>query len=67
MKNETYERMQYSVRQERDALTLLWERMDREAYGRAIDLLAQSTLTVTSACGSSGFAAKKIINSNPLV
>ena len=63
MKNETYERMQYSVRQERDALTLLWERMDREAYGRAIDLLAQSTLTVTSACGSSGFAAKKFAHS----
>ena len=63
MKNETYERMQYSVGQERDALTLLWERMDREAYGRAIDLLAQSTLTVTSACGSSGFAAKKFAHS----
>ena len=63
MKNETYERIHNSVKQERDALDLLWKKMDREAYGRAIDLLCNSTLTVTSACGSSGFAAKKFAHS----
>lgn len=63
MKTSTYEKMHDSVKHERDSLDLLWKKMDRSAYAHAIDLLVNSTLTVTSACGSSGFAAKKFAHS----
>lgn len=63
MKPSTYEKIHDSVKHERDSLDLLWQKMDPDAYARAIDLLVNSALTVTSACGSSGFAAKKFAHS----
>lgn len=59
MKQSTLEWMRRSVDMERRTLERLYEMLDGEALGKAIDILAQSTLTVTSACGSSGFAAQK--------
>lgn len=63
MKNKTYETIVGTVEREREALTLLLEDMDREAFGKTIDILVNSSMTVTSACGSSGFAAKKFAHS----
>lgn len=59
MKQSSYEWMRRSVDMERRTLTCLYESMDEEAFGKALDMLLHSTLTVTSACGSSGFATKK--------
>ena len=59
MKQSSYEWMRRSVDMERRTLTSLYESMEKEAFGKALDMLLHSTLTVTSACGSSGFAAKK--------
>lgn len=55
----TFEFMKRSVEMEREALTKLCDSMDEAAFTKAIDLLKRSTLTVTSACGSSGFSAQK--------
>lgn len=63
MKDNTFERICHSVKQERDSLEILLKHLDRDAYARAIDLISNSTLTITSACGSSGFAAKKFAHS----
>lgn len=63
MKNKTYETIVGTVEREREALTLLLEDIDREAFGKTIDILVNSSMTVTSACGSSGFAAKKFAHS----
>ena len=59
----TFEMMKRSVEAERDALARLSETMDEAAFTRAIELLKNSTLTVTSACGSSGFSTKKFAHS----
>ena len=63
MKENTFARIQYSIKQERDSLDVLLKRLNKAAFGRAIDLICNSTLTITSACGSSGFAAKKFAHS----
>lgn len=63
MKRETFDFMKHSVAQERSALDALYDLLDEEAYGTAVDLLCRSALTVTSACGSSGFAARKLAHS----
>ena len=52
-----------SIRQERDALDALLQILDGQALGKALDILLHSGLTVTCACGSSGFAAKKFAHS----
>ena len=59
----TFEMMRRSVDMEREALARLYETMDEAAFTKAIGLLKDSTLTVTSACGSSGFSAKKFAHS----
>lgn len=63
MKQETFDRICYSVRRERDALTMLADMLDREAFEKTVDLLLKSTLTVTSACGSSSFTTRKFAHS----
>lgn len=63
MKNETYEAIIRTMERERDAISLLLSEIDRSAFERAVDILVSSALTVTSACGSSGFAAKKFAHS----
>jgi D-arabinose 5-phosphate isomerase GutQ len=59
----TFEYMRRSVDMERQALEALYETMDEAAFSRAIALLKDSALTVTSACGSSGFSTKKFAHS----
>ena len=59
MKNTTYDFMKQSVMAEQNALTALHQQMDEAAFATALDILTASSLTVTTACGSSGFAAKK--------
>lgn len=63
MKQETFDLMKHSVRQEKKALELLEPNMDRAVWEKTLDWLKNSPLTVTSACGSSGFAAKKFAHS----
>lgn len=55
--------MKGSVAAERRALEALYEIMDAAEFGKTIDFLLNSTVTVLSACGSSGFAAKKFAHS----
>ena len=59
----TFEYMRRSVDMERQSLEKLFETMDEAAFTKAIALLKASTLTVTSACGSSGFSTKKFAHS----
>ena len=63
MKENVFEYMKNSVCTERRALDELYSVMDEKEFSRAIDILASSSLTVLSACGSSGFAAKKFAHS----
>ena len=60
MKKSTFEFMKQSVAAEQATLEALYEQMDETAFSKALDFLMQSSLTVTTACGSSGFAAKKL-------
>jgi len=53
----------HSVINERNALTALAEMIDEAAWGRAVEKIMAAPLTVTSACGSSGFAARKFAHS----
>lgn len=59
MKNDTFDYMRRSVEMDISTVKALYESMDRKAYERACELLKSSTLTVTSACGSSCFATQK--------
>ena len=63
MKTELFEVMRQSVLAERAALDELSRILDLAAICGALELLRNSSLTVTSACGSSGFAAKKFAHS----
>ena len=63
MKAQTYEMMHEVVAHEVKMLEKLYEIMDAAEYEKAIEILKNSALTVTSACGSSGFAAKKFAHS----
>lgn len=63
MKNSTFEYMKNSVAAEKRALESLYEIMDTGEFGKTMDLLLKSQMTVLSACGSSGFAAKKFAHS----
>ncbi len=60
---EIFDFMMQSVMNESDALKELYNVMDREAYEKALSYLLESPITVTSACGSSGFTAKKFAHS----
>lgn len=55
--------MKSSVAAEKRALEALYEIMDAEEFGKTMDFLLQSQMTVLSACGSSGFATKKFAHS----
>ena len=63
MKNTTMEYMKNSILAEKRALELLYRSFDEAAFAKALELLRASTLTVLSACGSSGFTTKKFAHS----
>lgn len=63
MKRSTFDYMRRSVDMERAALEKLYETMDEGEFAKTIEFLKASTLTVTSACGSSGFSTKKFAHS----
>ena len=60
---QLFDVMRRAVENEARAVTKLYEEMDREAFVKALGFLLESDLTVTSACGSSGFATKKFAHS----
>jgi len=55
--------MRHAIENESFATAKLAQEMDRDAFEKALRLLLDSKLTVTSACGSSGFATKKFAHS----
>ena len=59
MKNQSFDYIKKSVSMEIETLNKLYETIDRESFSAAVDALKKSSLTVTSACGSSSFAADK--------
>jgi len=63
MKSSTFEFMRSSVAAERRALDVLYEHMDETEFLKTLDYILKSNLVVLSACGSSGFAAKKFAHS----
>lgn len=63
MKSSTFEFMRSSVAAERRALDVLYEQMDENEFLKTLDFILKSNLVVLSACGSSGFAAKKFAHS----
>lgn len=63
MKSSTFEFMRSSVAAERRALDVLYEHMDETEFLKTLDFILKSNLVVLSACGSSGFAAKKFAHS----
>lgn len=63
MKSSTFEFMKASVAASRRALDALYETMDEGEFLKTLEFILKSNLTVLSACGSSGFAAKKFAHS----
>ena len=63
MNNSTFDFMKSSVAAERRALDALYEHMDENEFLKTLDYILKSDLVVLSACGSSGFAAKKFAHS----
>lgn len=63
MRASTFEYMKKSVVQEKCALEALCEIMDPDEFGKTLAFILNSSLVVLSACGSSGFAAKKFAHS----
>ena len=63
MKKETLACMQASIEAEKNALTALHASMDMVQFEKALGYLLESSITVLSACGSSGFATKKFAHS----
>ena len=63
MKDLTFEYMRSSVAAERRALDVLYEQMDEQEFSKTLEFILNSSLVVLSACGSSGFAAKKFAHS----
>lgn len=59
MDNQLFDVMRAVVKNERNAEEKLLEILDPQQYLKALELLVQSPMTVTTACGSSGFAAQK--------
>ena len=55
--------MRTSVAAERRALDVLHEQMDEQEFCKTLEFILKSSLVVLSACGSSGFAAKKFAHS----
>ena len=63
MKSSTFEFMRSSVAAERRALDVMYGQMDENEFLKTLDYILKSNLVVLSACGSSGFAAKKFAHS----
>ena len=63
MKSSTFEFMRSSIAAERRALDVLYGQMDETEFLKTLDYILKSNLVVLSACGSSGFAAKKFAHS----
>lgn len=63
MKSSTFEFMRSSVAAERRALDALYEQMNEQEFCKTLEFILKSSLVVLSACGSSGFAAKKFAHS----
>ena len=63
MKSSTFEFMRSSVAAERRALDVLYGQMDENEFLKTLDYILKSNLVILSACGSSGFAAKKFAHS----
>ena len=63
MKSSTFEFMRESVAAERRALDALYGQMDESEFTKTLEYILKSNLIVLSACGSSGFAAKKFAHS----
>lgn len=63
MKSTTFNFMKHSIEQEKKALEQLLEIMESTPYEKALKFLLDSSLTITSACGSSGFTTKKFAHS----
>lgn len=63
LKDETVARMRDCMVAERNALGALVDGFDEVGMRQACEILKRSPLTVTSACGSSGFATKKFAHS----
>ena len=63
MKTTTMDLMKNSLLAEKRALELLYRDFDEAAFAKALELLKNSSLTVLSACVSSGFSTKKFAHS----
>lgn len=63
MSENTFSLMRQAVLNERQALDELASIMDETAFEKALQLLLHAGFVVTTACGSSGFAAKKSAHS----
>ncbi|MBQ3228023.1 MAG: SIS domain-containing protein [Clostridia bacterium] len=63
MKSSTFEFMRSSVAAERRALDVLYGQMDENEFLKTLEYILKSNLVILSACGSSGFAAKKFAHS----
>ena len=61
--HELFEVMKRATENESRAVAELAANMDEAAFLKALKLLLGSQMTVTSACGSSGFATKKFAHS----
>ena len=59
MKPDTMDVIRIAMEQERKAVAQLIDSLDQAEYAKAVDILLASTMTVTSACGSSGFTTQK--------
>lgn len=59
MDNRLFDVMRAVIENERNAEEALLGVLDGQQYLKALDLLVHSPMTVTTACGSSGFAAQK--------
>ncbi len=63
MKEESLQQGLDSLKIECDAIRIMLEKLDRDAFGKAVDVLARVPRIMTCASGSSGIAAKKFAHS----
>ena len=59
MKNGAIDAARHSIKKEAETMLSVLDRLDEEAFGRAVDLLAAAPRIMTGGCGNSGIAAKK--------
>lgn len=63
MKKESFDQAIQSLKIEENAVRLVREKLDKEAFGKAVDILATVPRIMTCASGSSGIAARKFAHS----